>query len=145
MSKKEKYILAIDHGTSGAKTALVSVHGKVIDWVFKEVPLILPEPNAAEQDPDDWWSAIKYTATKLVEKELVPVEDIVGVCNTSQWSGTVALDKDGNHLMNAIIWMDTRGAEQMAKLHKSLVQVSGYSLSKILKWIKIAGGGPTLS
>jgi sugar (pentulose or hexulose) kinase len=31
---KQKYILAIDHGTSGAKTTIVSTKGKVIDWGF---------------------------------------------------------------------------------------------------------------
>lgn len=143
--KNVKYILAIDHGTSGAKTAIVSTHGQVVDWAFEEVPLHLPVPGAAEQDPNDWWNAIVNTSKKIIEKGSVPVEDIVGVCNTSQWSGTVPLDKDGNHLMNSIIWMDTRGAPYMEKLHKSTIQVSGYALRKILKWVKITGGGPTLS
>ncbi|MGV9172438.1 MAG: FGGY family carbohydrate kinase [Promethearchaeia archaeon] len=143
--KEKKYIIAIDHGTSGIKSAIVSTHGDVIDWVFHEVPLILPEPGAAEQDPDMWWDGIIKTTKKLLSKCSVPAEDIIGICNTSQWSGTVALDKNGNHLMNAIIWMDTRGAPYMEEIHDSLIQVSGYSLWKILKWVKYTGGGPTLS
>ena len=71
MSDKEKYILAIDHGTSGGKCAIISVHGKVVDWVFKEVPLILPEPGAAEQDPDAWWSAIKNSTKELLDKKFL--------------------------------------------------------------------------
>lgn len=39
----------------------------------------------------------------------------------------------------------TRGAEQINRFHKGLLQVSGYNLFKILKWLKITGGGPTLS
>ncbi|MGQ4873570.1 MAG: xylulokinase [Promethearchaeia archaeon] len=142
---EEKYILAIDHGTSGPKTAIVSTTGKVIDWVFKEVPLLLPEAGAAEQNPDDWWNGFLEGAKELINKGSVPAEDIVAVVNTSQWSGTVPVDENGNHLMNCIIWMDTRGAKQMKDFHKSLLQVSGYSLTKILKWIKITGGGPSLS
>ncbi|MHA1281032.1 MAG: xylulokinase [Promethearchaeota archaeon] len=142
---EEKYILAIDHGTSGPKTAIVSTTGKVIDWVFKEVPLLLPEAGAAEQNPDDWWNGFLEGAKELINKGSVPTEDIVAVVNTSQWSGTVPVDENGNHLMNCIIWMDTRGAKQMKDFHKSLLQVSGYSLTKILKWIKITGGGPSLS
>ncbi|MHA1344330.1 MAG: xylulokinase [Promethearchaeota archaeon] len=145
MSDSEKYILAIDHGTSGPKSAIVSAKGKVIDWIFKEVPLYLPEQGAAEQSPEDWWNGFISGAKELLDKGLVPIEDIVGICNTSQWSGTIPMDKNGKNLMNCIIWMDTRGATQIERLHKSLIQVSGYSLSKIMKWIKITGGGPTLS
>ncbi|MFX0065781.1 MAG: FGGY-family carbohydrate kinase [Candidatus Hermodarchaeota archaeon] len=142
---KNKYILAIDHGTSGVKTAIVSTHGDVVDWIFEEVPLHLFKGGGAEQDPNDWWNAIKNTSQKLIDKGNVSVENIVGVCNTSQWSGTVAVDKDGNHLMNSIIWMDTRGVPYIKELHKGLIKISGYNLMKILKWVRITGGGPTLS
>lgn len=140
-----KFILAIDHGTGGPKSAIVSTHGEVLEWAFQEVPLHLIKGGGAEQDPDDWWNAILKTSKKVIDSGCVPVEDIVGICNTSQWNGTVALDKDGNHLMNAIIWMDSRGAPYIEKLHKSLIQVSGYSLIKVLKWLKRTGGAPTLS
>ncbi|MHA1661606.1 MAG: xylulokinase [Promethearchaeota archaeon] len=144
-SKKNAYILAIDHGTGGPKAAIVSTHGEVLDWAFEEVALHVTKGGGAEQDPEEWWNAILKTCKKVIDSGKVPVEDIVGVCNSSQWSGTVAVDKEGNHLMNSIIWMDTRGAPYMKKIHKSLIQVSGYSLRKILKWVKITGAGPTLS
>ncbi len=144
-TREKKFILAIDHGTGGPKSAIVSTHGEVLEWAFQEVPLHLIKGGGAEQDPDDWWNAILKTSKKVIDSGCVPVEDIVGICNTSQWNGTVALDKDGNHLMNAIIWMDSRGAPYIEKLHKSLIQVSGYSLIKVLKWLKRTGGAPTLS
>ena len=138
-----KYILAIDHGTSGPKAAIVSAKtGEVIDWAFQETPIQALKGGAVEQNPDDWWNAIKSSAKKVIDNGSVNVENIVGICNTSQWSGTVALDKDGNHLMNAIIWMDTRGAKYIEKLNKGLVKVSGYNLRKILSFIKRTAGGP---
>ena len=130
-NSQRKYILAIDHGTGGPKSAIVSTEGEVLEWAFKEVPLHVDKGGAVEQDPDDWWNAILNTSQQVVDSGIVPVDDIVGVCNTSQWSGTVAVDKDGNHLMNSIIWMDTRGSKYIEKFYKSLFQVSGYSLSKI--------------
>ncbi|MFX1568373.1 MAG: FGGY-family carbohydrate kinase [Promethearchaeota archaeon] len=142
-NSQTKFILAIDHGTGGPKTALVSTTGDVIEWAFQEVPLYVDKGGAVEQDPNDWWDAILKTSKKVIDSGQVPVDDIVGVCNTSQWSGTVAVDKDGNQLMNSIIWMDTRGAKYIEKFYKSLIQVSGYSLSKILKWLKRTGGGPS--
>ena len=139
----QKYILAIDHGTSGVKTAIVSTQGTVIDWEFEEVPLHLVGKWGAEQDPNDWWNGLINTSKKLIEKEHVPVEDIVGVCNSSQWAGTVAVDNNGNHLMNSIIWMDTRGAPYIKDMNKSLLKIQGYSLFKMLRWINITGGGPS--
>ncbi|MBN1801012.1 MAG: hypothetical protein JW891_05855 [Candidatus Lokiarchaeota archaeon] len=140
-----KYILAIDHGTSGAKTAIVSTQGAVVDWVFQEVPLHLSEGGCAEQDPADWWNAIKITTKKLIEKKLVPVEDIVGICNTSQWSGMIPLDEQGNCLMRCLIWMDTRAAEITQKTFRGTLNVSGYGARNILAWLKRTGGAPSLS
>ena len=143
-NSQRKYILAIDHGTGGPKSAIVSTTGEVIEWAFQETPIQASKGGSVEQDPDDWWNAIKSTAKKVIDSNRVRVEDIVGICNSSQWSGTVALDKAGNHLMNAIIWMDTRGAKYIEKLYKGLLKVSGYNVRKILSFLKRTAGGPTL-
>ena len=90
--------MAIDHGTGGPKSAIVSTHGDVIEWAFQEVPLHVTKGGGAEQDPDDWWNGILMTSKLVIDKSDIPVENIVGVCNSSQWSGTVPLDKDGNKL-----------------------------------------------
>jgi xylulokinase len=145
VSEQKKYILAIDHGTGGPKSAIVSNHGDVLEWAFQEVPLHVTKGGGVEQDPDDWWNAIKKTAKQVIDTGCVPVEEIVGVCNTSQWSGTVPVGKDGNHLHNAVIWMDSRGAKYLQKHLSGLINVSGYSIFKILKWLKITGGAPALS
>jgi len=142
---KEKYILAIDHGTSGPKSAIISTNGNVIDWVFREVPLLLPEPGAAEQNPDNWWNGFLEGAKEMLDKKPVPIEDIVGVCNTSQWSGTIPMDEHGNHLMNCMIWMDTRGAEQAQKFHDSFLNIGGYAILKSLPFLKRTGGALSLS
>jgi xylulokinase len=145
MSEK-KYILAIDHGTSGVKSALVSIYGDVIGWEFEKTPLFLFGQGAAEQSPDDWWQAFLKTAKRLIDKNLIPVEDIVAVCDSSQWSCTVPVDKDGNHLMNAIIWMDSRGAPYIQKkMHGRLINISGYSAMNLLQWLPKTAGGPGLA
>ena len=139
---QKKYILAIDHGTGGPKTAIVSVKGEVLDWAFEEVPLFVSKGGVAEQNPDDWWNAILNTSKKIIDNGKVSVDDIVGVCNTSQWSGTVAVDKDEHHLMNSIIWMDSRGSKYISQLYKSLFKVAGYPILKILKLLRLTGGAP---
>ena len=146
ISKKLKYIISHDHGTSGSKAALISIYGEVLGWEFQECPLYLFDDGGAEQDPDEWWDAICNTSKKLIEKDLVPVEDIVAVCCSSQWSGTVAVDKDGNHLRNAIIWLDSRGQQIIQKIVRGrLINIQGYGLMKLLKFLRLTGGGPTKS
>ncbi|MFQ5979991.1 MAG: FGGY family carbohydrate kinase [Candidatus Heimdallarchaeota archaeon] len=125
-SEKQKYVLAYDHGTSGVKAAIASVHGEIIDFAFKKTPLFLLDGGGAEQDPNEWWNAVLATSKQLLEKELVPVDDIVALCCSSQWSGTVAVDEDGQHLMNALIWMDSRGAPHIKNLLKGFPKISGY-------------------
>jgi xylulokinase len=139
---REKYILAIDLGTSGSKTALATIFGEIIDFEFQSVPLYLLPNGGAEQDPGDWWNAIIITAKKLLSKGLVPPEDIVAISCSTQWSGTVAVDKDGNHLMNAIIWMDSRGAECIDSIRKGLINFEGYGIQKLLTWLSKTGGAP---
>jgi sugar (pentulose or hexulose) kinase len=143
----EKYIIAIDHGTSGIKSALVSTRGKVLDWVYQKVNLILDDNNKdlAEQDPNEWWDGIISTLKKLIKKKLVDPNDIVGICNTSQWSGTVAIDSNGEHLMNCIIWMDSRGSKSLEKLYKTPFKIAGYPISTLCNSIKRTGGAPSLT
>ncbi|MCP4689687.1 MAG: xylulose kinase [Desulfobacterales bacterium] len=143
--KKTKYILSIDLGTSGPKTALVSVYGEVVDYQFEENRLILLPGGGAEQDPAEWWGAIMRTAKKVLAKGLVPVEDVVAVCCSTQWSGTVAVDQEGNHLMNAVIWMDSRGKKYIDDLTGGLLKFEGYDIFKVLRWIRLTGGAPTRS
>jgi len=141
-TQTKKYVLAIDLGTSGPKVALVSSDFETIASEFEPISLHLFDNGGAEQDPVEWWTAIKTAATKLIKKELVPREDIVAICCTAQWSGTVPVDKSGNLLMPAIIWMDSRGSKQIKKTNGGLLQIEGYGISKIAKWMRLTGGAP---
>ena len=136
-----KHILAIDLGTSGPKAALVTVQGQVVDYEFQEVELVLLPGGGAEQKPDEWWEAILTVAKKVLAKRLVPADDIVAVSCTTQWSGTVAIDRDGRPLMNAIIWMDTRGSRYVDQITDGIIKVENYSLFKLQKWLRLTGGG----
>jgi xylulokinase len=142
---KGKYILAVDLGTSGPKTALISVYGEVVDSEYAETPLIILPDGGVEQDPEGWWQAIMGTSKKLLGKGLAPVEDIVAVSVTSQWCGTVPVGRDGLHLMNAIIWMDSRGAEAQQEIMPGLFKIAGYPPFRLWTWLKLTGGLPGLS
>lgn len=143
--KDQKYVLAIDHGTSGVKAALFSIYGEFIYFEYEKTPTYFFPHGGAEQDPGDWEKALINTARKIVEKRLVPVDEIVAVCCSSTFSSTVAVDADGNHLMNSLTWMDSRGAPYIKEIMKGFPSVEGYGVFNILPWIYKTGGGPQLS
>src|SRR5690606_71526 len=70
---------------------------------------------------------------------------IAAVSVTSQWSGTVAVDAEGRHLHDAIIWMDARGAEATRRAVSSRFNVAGYDPRKLRQWIDVTGGAPSHS
>jgi len=47
--------------------------------------------------------------------------------------------------MNAIIWMDSRGAQQVQKMSGGFPEASGYSLPKLWRWVRLTGGAPVHS
>ncbi|MHA1341722.1 MAG: xylulokinase [Promethearchaeota archaeon] len=141
----DKYIISYDHGTSGMKTAIVSTKGKVIGFTVEEYDLYHPEQGAAEQNPDEWWSALVKTTQDLLEQNLVPKEDIIACVSSNQMDGTIPIDKEGTRLYNCLTWMDTRGAPMVKKVVKGLIEISGYGVLSLLKWIPKTCGAPGLS
>ncbi len=100
---KEKYVLAFDHGTSGMKSAIVDSMGRVMDFEFKDTPLYFLPNGGAEQDPQDWWEALLQTAKILLQRKSVSPDQIVAIGISSTFSSTVAVDKNGDHLMNSFL------------------------------------------
>lgn len=140
-----KYILAIDLGTSGPKVALVSTDGDVAACEIEPTDLLLSPDGGAEQDPDDWWRAIVAASRRVLAASPVPASDVIAVSCTTQWSGTVPVDRDGRHLMNGITWLDSRGAKPLEPIVGGPLKVEGYHLPKLLTWLRKTGGAPSLS
>ncbi len=137
-----EHVLAVDLGTSGPKVALVAVDGTIADRDKEPTELLLGPGGAAEQDPDDWWRAITSAVRRLVARGAVPVSAITGICVTSQWSGTVAVGADGRHLMNSVIWMDSRGARYIREVTGGRISVAGYGVGKLRAFLSRSGGLP---
>jgi xylulokinase len=139
------YVLAVDLGTGGPKVALVSTDGTVVGHEYETNQLILLPGGGAEQDPDEWIDSITTAAHRLLDRELVDRSQIVAVSVTAQWMGTVAVDGEGRHLANAIIWMDARGARQASAIAGGGVEVptTGYNARKLRTWLTMTGGLPS--
>jgi xylulokinase len=98
-----------------------------------------------EQDPAAWWAAICTATRRLLHEADVAAAEVVGVAVTAQWSGTVAVDAAGQPLMNAIIWMDARGAQPMRRVTGGFPSFAGYGVTKLWPWLRKTGGIPGLS
>jgi xylulokinase len=140
---QEKLILAIDLGTSGMKVALITVSGKVIGWEAEPVRLILTPDGGAEQSPEEWWQAFLSAAGRLMKKN--QGANVIAVCASTQGEGTVAVDKDGNALGNAILWMDMRGAVNLKKQIGGLINIDGAGISNVLRFVRLTGGMPSMT
>lgn len=138
-------ILAIDHGTSGVKASLVNARGRVLASDAQKTPVLFLPGGGAEQDPALWWDALVTVSRRLMQTGAADPADIAAVCVSSTFSSTVAVDRDGSHLMNALTWMDSRGAPHVRNLMKGFPSFMGYGIPQILAWLPKTAGAPTLS
>ena len=126
---QRKYVLAVDLGTSGPKVALVSTDGEVVGHEFEETPILLLPNGGAEQRPDDWWNATKAACQRLLATRVVPVDDIVAINCTTQWSGTVAVDREQMPTLRP-------GATATARIHCGRRPVGYVWFRGLLEWFQ---------
>ncbi len=106
------YLIGVDLGTSGTKTALFDEGGRRVASRTIEYPLSQPRNGWAEQDPRDWWRAACETIRSVIAESGVDAGEIKGVGLSGQMHGLVMLDAAGEVLRPAILWCDGRtGAE----------------------------------
>ena len=117
---KNRFLLAIDQGTTSTRTILFDVKGR--PRASHSVPLrqIYPANGWVEHDPMEIWQGVK-TCLRTVLKDLprgaVAAQDIVGLGITNQRETSVIWDAGtGRPLHNAIVWQDRRGAARCAAL-----------------------------
>jgi xylulokinase len=139
------YVLAIDLGTSGPKAAIVSSIGEVVSSATESVQLNLLPGGGAEQDPREWWTSISTAARRSLRESRVDPERIIAVACTAQWAGTVAVDRAGDPLRPAVIWMDSRGNKPIRRQVRGKVSVLGFGASKLATMVRLTGGAPSLS
>ncbi|MFO7584984.1 MAG: FGGY-family carbohydrate kinase [Anaerolineales bacterium] len=141
----EKLVLAVDLGTSGAKVALITIDGRVLAWESEPVRLIITPDGGAEQSPDEWWAAFLSAGGRLVKRNPGAGSSVVAVCCSTQGEGTVAVDKTGKALGNAILWMDMRGAPYLRRQLGGVFNINGADVFKVLRFVRLTGGMPSMT
>src|SRR4029453_9329623 len=141
----EPLILAVDLGTSGVKVALITMHGRVLGWEAQPVALHLTPDGGAEQSPHEWWQAFVSASRRLLAHDQRAAGRVRAVCCSTQGEGTIPVDRAGEPLMNAIFWMDLRGAPYVQATARGLLNIAGAGAGKLWRWIRLTGGMPSLT
>ena len=103
-------VLAVDIGTSAVKAVLWSPYDGVLARGHASVPTSHPGPGYAEQDADDWWSAVRDAMSAL------PLDGVAAIGFSSQRETFVPLDDSGTPIRPALLWSDRRGATPRKRL-----------------------------
>jgi FGGY-family pentulose kinase len=113
------YLLGIDYGTESCRAGVFDTAGRPLASEATTYGLTHPRPGWAEQDPDEWWSALVRSVRTVMDRAGVPPDSIAGLSVDATTCTVVALDGAGRHLRPAIMWMDVRAADQARRIGES--------------------------
>ncbi len=111
------YLLAIDNGTQSVRALIFDLQGNLVDKAQVTISSYQsPEPGWMENDPEAFWQALCQACQKLWAHTSVPKSAIAGLVITTQRASTIALDRQGQPLRPAMIWLDQRRADKIPQL-----------------------------
>ena len=113
-----EYILALDLGTTALKVMLFRTDGTAVAKSSREYKLITPTPLEVELPAETYWSAFKDGLSEVMALSRVKPSEIKSLGISAQGETLVAIDNDGNPLMNAIVWLDNRAQDEAAELSR---------------------------
>jgi xylulokinase len=113
-----KYLLGIDFGGSASKATLLGEDGIIAATSAVEYPTAYPKQGYAEQNPTDWYYAVKTNIASILKKSKISSSDISAVCLDAATHTAVLLDKEFNVLRPAIYWTDSRSVAETAYLRE---------------------------
>lgn len=116
----EKYILALDEGTTNARAIVFDRMGQVAAAAQYHFRQIYPQAGWVEHDPMEIWEMERRSAAEVIAA--VPAGSVVGIGITNQRETTIVWDKaTGEPVYNAIVWQCRRTAELCEELkHQGL-------------------------
>ncbi|MBF4574142.1 glycerol kinase GlpK [Herbiconiux sp. VKM Ac-1786] len=106
---EEKYVLAIDQGTTSSRAIIFDHKGTIVSTGQKEHEQIFPKAGWVEHDPMEIWANVREVIGQALSKADLTRHDIAAVGITNQRETAVVWDKNtGKPVYNAIVWQDTR-------------------------------------
>ncbi len=142
----QKYILAIDQGTSSSRAIVFNHQSQVVAVSQKEFTQYFPQPGWVEHDANEIWSSQFSVLAEVLQKANLKPQDITCIGITNQRETTVVWDRNtGQPIHPAIVWQDRRTSAYCAQLkasafHEYIQKNTGlladpYFSGTKLKWI----------
>ncbi len=142
----EKFILALDQGTTSSRALLFDQAGNIRYTAQKEFTQIFPKPGWVEHDPVEIWSSQAGVAAEAISGLGINGTQISGIGITNQRETTIVWDRQtGEPVYNAIVWQDRRTAGYCDELNnqgyaeiirrKTGLVIDAYFSGTKIKWI----------
>ena len=142
----EKYILALDQGTTSSRALLFDRNGEIKSSAQKEFTQFFPKTGWVEHDPMEIWSSQVAVAAEAMSKIGINGASVSGIGITNQRETTIVWDrKTGKPVYNAIVWQDRRTSKYCDELkgkgyidmisNKTGLVLDAYFSGTKVKWI----------
>ncbi|AIF49563.1 glycerol kinase [Dyella japonica A8] len=143
---KQRYILALDQGTTSSRAILFDHSGSVVGTAQREFAQIFPQPGWVEHNPREILTSVLVTVTELLANTQVELAEIAAIGMTNQRETTVVWDRaTGQPIHNAIVWQSRQSMEICERLRQggydALVRertgllIDAYFSATKLRWI----------
>ena len=138
------YFIGVDLGTSACKFLLMDEKGEILNITSRSYDVEYPRPGWSQQDPADWWRAVREGVPELLAG--FDASQVAGIGCGGQMHGLVALDEKDQVIRPAILWNDGRTAEQVRYLNEEVgtarlleltgnIAYAGFTAPKLL-WMR---------
>src|SRR5208283_3239558 len=117
--KSSSLFLGIDVGTQSARVGVCTLDGSLLATASAPYATSFPRPGWAEQDPSDWWRCICDAARVCLQKVAIDPARIDGISFAATSSTVLLVDRNGEPLNKAILWMDQRAVAEMEEISRT--------------------------
>ena len=112
----KKYIGAIDQGTTSTRFIVFDADGQIVSSAQKEHRQIYPRPGWVEHDPAEIISRALEVSGEALQRAGIAAGDLASIGITNQRETTIIWERRTGHaIANAIVWQDTRVADDVAR------------------------------
>src|SRR5260370_24165953 len=140
----KSYIGAIDQGTTSTRFMVFDKDARIVAVAQKEHRQIYPRPGWVEHDANEILRRTHEVIGEALQRRRLQPSDLAAIGITNQRETTVVWErKTGRPIANAIVWQDTRGADDVANFSKQggqdrLPAPTGMRVSPVLSVLTLA-------
>lgn len=142
----EKFIMALDQGTTSSRAILFNHNGDIVETAQMEFEQFFPQSGWVEHDANEIWTSISACMAEVLRKADIDAKQVAGIGITNQRETTVVWDKNtGRPIHKAIVWQSRQTAdivnELIEKGHNDLFRektgllLDAYFSGTKVKWI----------